>query len=56
MKAFIEISKSVRARYKKSLQFIAVMCKLPQRENVKLALDRYLSYKSDYFNQAGKND
>lgn len=56
MKAFIEISKNVRAKYKAKLPFIAVMCKMPQREDVKLRIDKYLSFKIDYFNQEGKND
>ena len=45
MKAFIEISKVVRDRYKKEFPFISVMCKLPQREDVKLYIDKYLKFK-----------
>ncbi len=56
MKAFIEISKNVRAMYKRELPFVAGLCKLPQREDVKLNIERYLIFKSDYLNQAGKND
>lgn len=45
MKSFIEISKKVRNQYKEELPFIAVMCKLPQRHDVILYLDKYLDYK-----------
>ncbi len=47
MKAFIEISKMVRNKYKLGLPFIAAMCKLPQREDVKLYLQKYLIFKSN---------
>ena len=45
MKAFIEISKAVRNRYKSNLPFIAAMAKRPQREDVALYLNFYLQYK-----------
>ncbi len=45
MKAFIEISKMVRNEYKLSLPFIATMCKLPQREDVIMYLEKYLLFK-----------
>ena len=47
MKTFIEISKMVRNNYKQKLPFIAVMCKLPQREDVQLHIDRYLIFKAN---------
>ena len=47
MKTFIEISKMVRSEYKKELPFIAVMCKLPQREDVMHRIDEYLSLKNE---------
>lgn len=46
MKAFIKISKMIRNRYKKELPFIAAMCKLPQREDVKKRIDEYLIFKA----------
>ena len=45
MKTFIAISKRVRLEYKEELPFIAVMCKMPQREDVILHLNRYLKFK-----------
>ena len=51
MKAFIEISKNVKAKYKEKFPFIDVMCKSLQREDVKLAIGIYLRFKSQYFNQ-----
>ena len=45
MKTFIEISRAVRAEYKEKLPFIAAMCKLPQREDVILYLNKYLNAK-----------
>lgn len=47
MKTFIEISKTVRGNYKKKLPFIAAMCKMPQREDVILYLNKYLVFKKD---------
>lgn len=45
--AFIEISKAVRAKYKKELPFIAAMVKFPQREDVVRALLKYMEFKKN---------
>jgi len=46
MRHFITLSRIIRRNYKKELPFISVMCKLPQREDVKLSITRYISYKN----------
>jgi len=45
MKAFIEISKNIRAKYKKELPFVALLCKRPQREDVIRYINKYLALK-----------
>ena len=47
MRAFIEISKMVRDKYKQELPFIAALCKRPQREDVRMHLDKYLIFKAN---------
>lgn len=41
MKAFIEISKRVRAAYQKQLPFIYAMCKDVVIDDIKKGLDKY---------------
>ncbi len=45
METFIIISKHVRSKYKKQLPFIQIMCKRPQREDVRLYISTYLDAK-----------
>lgn len=45
MKAFIEISKMVRHRYKTQLPFIYAMAKGPMRDDLKKQINRYETFK-----------